>query len=836
MLTGLRAADAPLIQRLVQGDMKLLLRLGALLQDGLAVSEAALQSLVASGAAGDQAIAGHKGGLLLDRRLKTITIADFADLAKDYAQDDLILATAADGVRVIALSDEVGNLLTAALEPVAEAAPVGLNAVVAQLAPSLRGPVEGLLAARADDQRAAALEQLRYAMPPLPVVCELMPMLLADGAEMVRERAISLLMASGAHVAVVDAIRAIQRGDDVALARQAEPVSRLPAAQQELAIAAVLAQLSRGLATPGLVALARGLAPVLSNHAGLERLFELLLPRKISLLELVRALQLYDRERVDALLTRNLGLDVDQDAHLIVLLAAPTAPSLNSSLNSSTASPTAIKALLTRGISLLLAPEQAPRERMALAAALRRLDSFLADRPLAQQLAQIDATTYARAFDTSVYWLLSDLCRDGVVDSASGELLAATCRRLLREAGGPHLIALLEQHLPALLPASPAARLALVEPTVETVARFHDDRSRDVVASCVLTLGPTALPALWDALTDHPRLEVRLLCIELIGDLTIVAKSGAPEAIERILSLVNRVTDTVERTALVVAAARMVAADEQSTVDLHSRVLAATNGLGDQGLLALGHLVASAACAPAIRLDLTERLLRTLQENVPDAPVTTETDLSNLELTYILDDALTRHTDAIPHVVRALAHIGAAPSVSRELQQKIMERLCRQWRRVAAWEIVWGPGNIRELGETIAHLAERADCPPPQRVQAAEALLIAANQLTIARALARVFISGSGTYLSTLAGRAAARLVQLAAEDYYADDERADLVEVMVDFLTIANLGKEDVHLRRRLINLIANLQQHATSRARLRLRYLRDGMDAGLQDRLAWA
>jgi hypothetical protein len=822
MITGLRAADAPLIQRLVQGDMKLLLRLGALLQDGLAVSEAALQSLVASGVAGD------KGGLLLDRRLKTITAEGFPALAKEFDQEDLLLTTAADGVRVIALSDELGNLLTAALQPVQEAAPAGINAVVAQLAPSLRGPVEGLLAARADDQRAAALEQLRYAMPPLPVVCELMPMLLADGAEMVRERAIALLMASGAHVAVVDAIRAIQRGDDVALARQAEPLSRLPAAQQELAIAAVLAQLSRGLATPGLVTLTRGLAPVLAGHASLERLFELLLPRKLSLLELVRELQLHDRERVDALLTRNLGLDVDQDAQLIVLLAAPTA--------SPVTSPAGISALLTRGLGLLLAAEQAPRERMALAAALRRLDAFLADRPLAGMLAHIEAPVYARAFDTSVYWLLADLCRDGVVSTADGELLATTCRRLLREAGGPHLIALLEQQLPALLPASPAARLALVEPTVETVARFHDDRSREVVAACVVSLGVIALSALWEALADHPRLEVRLLCIELIGDLTIVGGTATTPAIERLLTAVNRVVETGERTALVVAAARLVAADPAATVELHGRVLAATNGLGDQGLLALGPLVASTVCASDIRLDLTERLLRTLQENVPDAPVTTETDLGNLELTYILDDALTRHTDAIPQVLRALAEIGAAATVAPELQHKIMERMCRQWRRVAAWEIVWGPGNIRELGETIAALAERRECPPSQRVQAAEALLIAANQLTIARALARVFISGTGTYLSTLAGRAAARLVQLAAEDYYADDERADLVEVMVDFLAIADLGKEDQHLRRRLINLIANLQPHATSRARLRLRYLRESMDATMQDRLGWA
>ena len=828
MLTGLRAADAPIIQRLVQGDMKLLLRLGALLQDGLAVTEAALQALVASKTTED-----GKGSLLLDRRLKTIDAAGFTALANEHGIDDLTLASAPDGLRVIALEDEVGNLLTAALVPVPEIAPVGFNAVVAQLAPSLRGPVEGLLAARADDQRAAALEQLRYAMPPLPVVCELMPMLLSDGAEVVRERAITLLMASGAHVAVVDAIRAIQRGDDVALARQAEPVSRLPVPQQELALAALLAQLARGLATPGLVALARGLAPMLVGHAGLERLFELLLPRKLSLLELVRALQLRDRDRVDALLTRNLGLDADQDAHLIVLLAAPEAPVPSDSGHSS---PAAITALLERGLTLLLSPDQAPRDRMALAAALRRIDTFLADRPLARLLAHIDAPTYARSFDTSVYWLLADLCRDGVVDDASGEALAITCRRLLREASGPHLISLLEQQLPALLPASQAARIALVEPSVETVARFHDDRSRDVVAACVLSLGITALPALWDALADHPRSEVRLLCIELIGDLTIRAQNDSPAAVERLLAVVNRVADTAERTALVIAAARIVAADVTCSVELHARVLAATNGLGDQGMVALGHLAASNVCAPELRVDLTERLLRILQTDVPDAPVETEIDVANQELTYLLDDALTRHTDAIPHVLQALAQIGAAPGVPAELQQRVMERLCRQWKRVANWEMVWGPGNIRELGETIAQLAERAECPPPQRVQAAEALLIAANQLTIARALARVFISGSGTYLSTLAGRATARLVQLAAEDYYADDERADLVEVMVDFLAIADLGKEDVHLRRRLINLIANLQQHATARARLRLRYLRESMDPGMQDRLEWA
>ena len=110
-----------------------------------------------------------------------------------------------------------------------------------------------------------ALLGLRWAAEPLAAGLAHLATQVDD--ESASERAIALLVASGAHVAVVDAIRAIQRGDDTALARQADAVARLPAAQQELALAAVLAQLARGLATPGLVALAKGMAP--------ERLIEL---------------------------------------------------------------------------------------------------------------------------------------------------------------------------------------------------------------------------------------------------------------------------------------------------------------------------------------------------------------------------------------------------------------------------------------------------------------------------------------------------------------------------------------------------------------------------------
>ena len=271
-------------------------------------------------------------------------------------------------------------------------------------------------------------------------------------------------------------------------------------------------------------------------------------------------------------------------------------------------------------------------------------------------------------------------------------------------------------------------------------------------------------------------------------------------------------------------------------LELHARVLSTTNGLGNHGMEALGHLAASPACPPEMRDDLLTRMLHALHEEVPDSPVETETDAASQEVTFLLDDALTRHTDTVPLVLHALERIGAAPDLPESIAKLVMEHLCRQWKDVSTWRVVWGPGNIRELGETIARLAERASCPPPQRVQAAEALLTGANQLSIARAIARVFLAGSGTYLATLAGRAAARLVQLASADYYADDERPDLVEVLVDFLAIPQLGREDLPLKRRMVNLIATLNPHLTARSRLRLRYLRGELDPSLLPLLEWA
>ena len=136
MPLGLRPSDAPLFQRLCQGDMKLLLRLGALLKVKLSWTEAALESVIRDG----------RTALVLDKAL-ALSAADpgqFAILAATHQAEGLSLEHDDDGWRVICLEDEVGNPLTAALLPavVPEAeAKHGLEAVVEGLSPALRDPV-----------------------------------------------------------------------------------------------------------------------------------------------------------------------------------------------------------------------------------------------------------------------------------------------------------------------------------------------------------------------------------------------------------------------------------------------------------------------------------------------------------------------------------------------------------------------------------------------------------------------------------------------------------------------------------------------------------------------
>ncbi len=789
--------------------MRLLLRVGALLESHISITELALDRLL-----GDEA--GRR--LLCDRSLG----ADFLAAAAAAGIDDLRLldevAGAEVGWRTVALSDEVGNPLAAEIESGPPAS--GLPAMVGNLSPALRAPVEGLMQAREADQRAAALERLRYAAPPLAVVGELMPLLLADGAELVRERAIALVVASGGHGLVVDLVRAMQKRDEAALLRLAPALAALPVDQQELAIAALFAQASRGEASQGLVEACTALAPTLAGHAALERLLELLLPTSFSLVELLRAMQAVDAGRVASVLTRSLGFGAAQDARVIVLLAAPGSSGSES--------------VLERGVDLLLESGDEPRSRMPLASALRRMDS---GRSLARRIAA-RGMRVCQSHDTSIHWLVAELCRDGAVDSASAAEMATTLRHLLREASGPHLISALEQQLPVLLPCPDLERAGLVDPLIEICARYRADRTIDLVTGALVGIGAPAVPAVWDALECHPMEHVRLLLAGILPQLILRAPEQTAGAVRRLLAGLARAEQGAERGGLLAAAARILAEGPLSSdAALTHEVDQAAASLGRYAYGALGHLAAGSGCTPERRAAIVDQLLMEACAELPDTPTPTSTDASTGEVTFQLDERLASHTEHVPRILAALTHIGRSPHCQGEALRRLVERLVAQWKLVATWRLIWGPGNVHELANALALLAGDAAFPGPLRVRVVEALTPQVGQIPVARALARILTVGEGPYLARLAARAAEDLVKLAARSgEFAEDEREELTEVLVDFLAVPALGPDADITRRRLVGVIATLRDHASSRARARLRYLCGELPAELAARLDWA
>ncbi len=782
MLTGLRAGDAPLIQRLCGGDMRRFLRVGQLLQQRIAWTEPALGAVMADagGAAAllDPGFADDPAGVLVRHAEGLgLRVAEPPDCP--------------DGWRVVALADEIGNPLLAALAPAPAPALAGFD----DLAPALREPVLGLAEARGADQRAAALERLRYCGAPLSVVARLMPLLLADGAESVRERAIALCTASGARAATVDAVRAVARGDATALLRALDGLAQ-DGDQADLVVSAIQTQLGRGAGFPELVPALGRFADHLAGHPDLDRILDLLLGMPWSLVDLVRPLQERAALRVHRALHRQLGRSPTQDARLIVLLAGPAGAADDRD------------DCLERGLDLLLARGDEPRERMPLAAALARI----APGPELGRRLAVHADAIPESGDTAVHWLIADRLRAGQVERGDADRLGEAMRRCLGRPG-LHRLAILEQQAPALLPAGPV-RAALAAPLLEAVAGSRDERTRDLVVANLVGMGDDAAAALWALLADHPAEEVRLVAAETLPEL--VTAVDAIAAAGRLLNRLDAVGDGRERAALCTAAARIALGVDDG--GLLSRIAAAAGSLGWRAAPAWGWCAAAPACPEDIRGDLVARLLMLLEAEPPAADAGTTLDPTTGETAWILDERLAEHTECVPPAVEALVRALAAPSTGHALRNDAVDRLRRLWRAVGSFATIWGPAAVIGLGLGLARLAGTAHLPAALRLRLLDALLPRLDQPGLAAAVVAAAMVPGGPYLEQACGRVAATLVRLVGDGHFVDEDWPVVLPLLADLLLHPALGPEGDALRGRIAWTIAAHRDRLDPRTRRRL------------------
>lgn len=806
--SGLRASEAPRLHQLCGDDRRLLLRLGTLLREQVAVSELLLGELPRCPGLRE---------LLLHPGLAAADAAGLAALVGSTGCTGLDPAwSMADGWKVLVLADELGNPLFGGVEP---APTSSVAALLPGLSRELRAPVEGLLQAQGDEQRAAALEQLRYAAPPLAVVAGLMPLVLADAAALVRERAISLLVAAGARATVIDLIRALQLRDDPALRQLLPAAASLHGEQAGLAIAALAAAVTQGHQTGAVLDLATALAEDLARHPALPRLLELLVPRtaQLGLVGLVRAVQRYDPSGVEAVLRGLLGQSAESDATLIILLARPHGGG--------------DAALFERGLELLLTPDALPRERLTLAGALRRLDP---DGRLPRRLAE-SAGRLPGCREHSPFWLIAELSAERVFPATEAAAVVTVLVEILQHGDGARQIAILEHRLLGLLPAPEALRRQALRRLADLSGRLRDRRSRELMQQTCTDLGPAVLPDLWELVAEHPepglRQCARLALVELLGQ----DPAACAEAALRLTGLARQAGDGGEVLDLLTVAAALA---RRSPDPAPTAVVdAAARELGDRGAPVWGHLLAGPHLAADRRSALLDRLVLVLTTEVPAIDEPAPAPGPDGEPTYVLDNRLGDHTESIPRALEAAARCGASPHLSPVLLRRLVASLCRQWQLVASWKVVWGPANVQELAQCLGRLAQAATCPPNLRLHLAEALLPRATHLAVAAILAG--IAGdprSGIpALAEVLGRAVRRIMQQAAARGYADDELGDLCETLVGFLLAADLGEDGPALRRQLASLLAGWKDRLAPRSTEQLRAAWATLDEDLRGRMGW-
>ncbi len=816
MAIGLRAADGPKIHRLCGEDRRLFMRIGNLMQAGITVSEAVL------------AEAGRLDwlrSLLMHRGLREVAPAGFSDFATgfDPGAEELLLVEEAGEARtwrVLAWTDEVDNpLLEAAAGPAEDRNLEGLRSVLPTATLDCRMTIEALLDADSDEERAAALEKLRYHLPPPEVLMELLPLVLADSAEVVRARAHNLLAASGARPPVIELIRCLQEDDEIGIRAVFDPLSKLPPEQALLALEAVIAHLGRGTLNQTVVDLCAAHAQQLLSLPRLEHCLELLYAhcQAVSLVPLIRRLQAADHQRIDACLRGLLGQSDEGDTRLLAALLVE-----GGYCDADDAE---------RALDLLLAGGHVPRDRMGLAAALVRIGNR--EEVLVRLVAR--RREIPSCPDPAALWLIGTYCRAGLVDSAAADALAASILDICMEGDTQQLTAVLEQQLLRLLPATPEKLARSVEPLGELATRTRDARNLSVIEHNLCGLPMAAAEPLWRLLEEHPHANARRVAVTALAPVLAAADADTLiPAVERALADLPARPDAGGHFASLLALAARLA-DLPGLDEDPGPARAVDHRAEDAGIHAVeawGHLVAGPHLPLARRSELITILLRLLTHRIEEDHTQEVEEEGEDTPLYVLDRALSRHTEWVPEILAALHIISASPHLPGPLLRQILDALIAQFGEVAGWKAVWAPGNVMDLATALTDIALVPGCPRGLRSEALKALRPHLRNPTIATHTARIANVADNPHL---AGSLATELVDHLVNERMADEDQHAVANAAVAFLAVPDLGEHDERLRRQLATVLARLQAHLTGRSREQLLELLPDLDEDVRRRLEW-
>ena len=819
MVQGLRIEDAAKLQELLMADQRLLARVGALLQQRLAVTSAVLAEWPKMEGLRD---------LLMDRALGTISEENSPELLASHCgeQSGLMIITAEDDWRVLAFDDEIDNPLLAGMPGTQAHEADSHDALHLALPQYLHPAVDSLLAASSDTERTAAVEQLRYQKPPLEALRHLMPLFLGDGSEHVREAARRLLTESGAQPSVYRLLAFFSEPDERQLKILQEELGAVDQPHAEICIAILRAALDQKSSVNDILRLSQCIPLQLARSDQLPTLLGALLHHgnALSLLGLVRGMQAQtDTSQVEAYLESLFGASREMDGRLIALLTPP----------GHQLSPE----LINRSIDLLTSLEPEPVDRMPIATAL--LQAANSEHIFATF---VDACVdRVHPLDSASIWLLGEWAREKRFSESQSHQLHQLLLRTCEQGDGPQINTLLEQRIPALLYKNSDLAGSFIAVLGELASRTRASRNLDLIQTQITELAIGQADACWHLIEEHPHGGARQMGLQALPCAIISDESAAlTNHINRLLIVLHKRSSDKqlagrEEAALVASTAARISMHippSEGTTAIDDLDQAASN-LGPYGWQALGILAASHHCTPNRRSALIDLFLRNCLGEVTDRGTKEVENGDNT--TFIFDQSLSAHTHFVPDLLHALDGLCRSEFTPKPLLKHIIERLSSHFLAVSKWEIVWAPGNINQLAKLLSNLAKESLFPTILRRRIVEALSTRLSQPEMAKMLGEVLAADLDGELSAHAARTLEQIITYHAQNQYLDDERAELCAALIAYLRIPDYGDNDQQLRNRLATTLSSLKRHINKTLQESLAQIIVESSSEVQQRLAW-
>jgi len=420
--------------------------------------------------------------------------------------------------------------------------------------------------------------------------------------------------------------------------------------------------------------------------------------------------------------------------------------------------------------------------------------------------------TVTPEWQCTIIGVLDAIATERPVSKADKTLVARRLLDLLKVADRQVSICILQTRICADTGVGEGAQAELAREFLANLREFLLPDVQQRITATLVRIGHRAVRPILDFVEDAPNEEESLVAMRVLGD--IVEEHGRRLELES----VNRAEqiclscwrdDSMTHGGHVYALAHLCAHGLLAAETTNRLARECRERLWDvsypfDALEALGILGGSSQCQLEHKIAIVQVLIDLVQRKPPEeigSEVATEDGV-----VYVFGKETDFDTIVLPLVVRGLERICLASNTTRNLRDSVIKCLLDVWGTITQYRVIWGPLAVAALTDAIGRIGGDEQTSLPYRVHIARVLSRHVDRFTVVIAVGELFSrAGPSPELDALAIEAAGRMLEEWDVVDVTVDERLGFLLSLARTLAREDLDPEDKHvrnLRRRAVDL----------------------------------